>query len=58
MDLRQMYSDQQLGLKHVQGDGTLRFIVAHSLEAVHNSFFKPYLRVRLYVCVCVYFITL
>lgn len=45
MDPRQTYSDE-LGLKNVRGDGTLRFVIAHALEAVHNSFFKPYMRVR------------
>ena len=41
-DFRQLWSDEDLGLKHVKGDGTLSFLIDHSFRGVQKSYRNPF----------------
>ena len=46
-DFSQPWTDTELGLKHVKGNGTLGFLIDHSFEAVETMFKNPfYVHVR------------
>jgi hypothetical protein len=40
-DFSQPWTDKELGLRHVKGDGTLGFLVEHSFEAVEIASRNP-----------------
>ena len=40
-----MWSDKDLGLKRVQGNGTLGFLIGHSLQGSQLAFKNPYYHV-------------
>ena len=40
-DFSQPWTDGELGLRHVKGDGTLGFLIEHSFEAVETMSRKP-----------------
>ena len=41
-DFTQVWSDEVLGLKNVKGNGTLGFLIKHSLKASQLYFKNPY----------------
>lgn len=55
----QMWSDEDLGLKHVKGDGTLAFLIDHSFKGVRMAYRNPFYYVNIYyiqllLCVSIY----
>ena len=40
-DFSQPWTDRELGLRHVKGDGTLGFLIEHSFEATETMSRNP-----------------
>ena len=40
-DFSQPWTDRELGLRHVKGDGTLGFLIEHSFEAAETMSRNP-----------------
>ena len=45
-DVSRPWSDEELGLKHIEGDETLGFLLEHSFEGVETMARNPFYYVR------------